>query len=105
MRYVRAYPQEPPVPHDLLSTIATPVLIINGARDPVVPPVNTAYLHERLPKSKVELIDTGHFIWEDAADTYASLVTDWWTEGYKETSRKNPAEKITTLPVEAKARL
>ena len=88
MRYVRTYPQELPLLRDLLPAIATPVLIINGARDPVVPPVNAAYLHEHLPTSKLELIDAGHFLWEDAADTYASLVTDWWTEGYKKTSRK-----------------
>jgi pimeloyl-ACP methyl ester carboxylesterase len=38
------------------------VLIINGARDPVVPPVNAEYLYERLPKSTLEIIDAGHFI-------------------------------------------
>jgi pimeloyl-ACP methyl ester carboxylesterase len=58
------------------------VLIVNGALDPVVPPVNAEYLHERLLKSKLEIIDAGHFIWEDAADTYASLVTSWWAGGY-----------------------
>jgi pimeloyl-ACP methyl ester carboxylesterase len=82
LRYVRAYPEQLPVLGDLLSTIDTPVLIINGARDPVVPPVNAEYLHERLPKSQLEIIDAGHFIWEDAADTYAALVTGWWAGGY-----------------------
>ena len=53
----------------------------------MAPPVNAAFLHERLPNSKVELIDAGHFIWDDAADTYASLVSDWWTEGHKEITR------------------
>jgi len=48
----------------------------------VVPPVNAEYLHERLPKSKLEIIDAGHFVWEDAADTYAALVTSWWAGGY-----------------------
>lgn len=82
MRYVRTYPEQLPVLRDLLPTIETPVLIITGARDPVVPPVNAEYLHERLPKSKLEIIDAGHFIWEDAADTYAALVTSWWAGGY-----------------------
>jgi pimeloyl-ACP methyl ester carboxylesterase len=82
MRYVRAYPEQLPVLRDLLPTIETPVLIINGARDPVVPPVNAEYLHERLPNSKLEIIDAGHFIWEDAADVYATLVTRWWAGGY-----------------------
>jgi pimeloyl-ACP methyl ester carboxylesterase len=74
MRYVRAYPEELPVLGGLLQTIQTPVLIINGARDPVVPPVNAEYLHERLPKSQLNIIDALHFIWEDAADTYAELL-------------------------------
>ena len=82
MRYVRAYPEELPVLRDLLPTIQTPVLIIYGARDPLVPPVNAQYLHERLPKSRRDIIDAAHFIWEDAADTYAALVTSWWAGGY-----------------------
>ncbi len=83
MRYVRAYPGELPILRDLLPAIQTPILIINGARDPVVPPVNAQFLHARLPKSKLEIIDAGHFIWEDAADTYATLVTGWWAGGYE----------------------
>jgi len=81
MRYVRAYPEQLPLLRDLLPTIQTPVQIINGARDAVVPPVNAVYLHERLPKSKLDIIDAAHFIWEDAADTYAELVTRWWAAG------------------------
>ena len=82
MRYVRAYPEQLPTLGGLLAKIETPVLIINGARDPVVPPGNAEYLHERLPRSQLEIIDAGHFIWEDAADTYAALVTNWWAGGY-----------------------
>jgi pimeloyl-ACP methyl ester carboxylesterase len=82
MRYVRNYPEQLPILRDLLPTIKTPVLIINGARDPVVPPVNAEYLHERLPRSTLNIIDAGHFIWEDAADTYAALVASWWAGSY-----------------------
>jgi pimeloyl-ACP methyl ester carboxylesterase len=81
MRYVRTYPEQLPVLGELLPKIETAVLIMAGARDPVVPPVNAEYLHERLPKSKLEFIDASHFIWEDAADTYAALVTSWWAGG------------------------
>jgi pimeloyl-ACP methyl ester carboxylesterase len=79
MAYVRKYPAELPVLRDLLPKIQTPVQIISGKRDPVVPPVNAEFLHDRLPKSKLDLIDAGHFIWEDAADQYAALVTAWWS--------------------------
>jgi pimeloyl-ACP methyl ester carboxylesterase len=82
MRYVRSYPAELPILRDLLPQIQTPVQIIAGARDPAVPPVNGQYLHERLPNSKLDLIDAGHFVWEDAADEYAALVTSWWDGGY-----------------------
>ncbi len=82
MRYVRSYPTELPILRDLLPQIQTPVQIIAGARDPAVPPVNGQYLHERLPNSKLDLIDAGHFVWEDAADEYAALVTSWWNRGY-----------------------
>jgi pimeloyl-ACP methyl ester carboxylesterase len=82
MRYVRSYPTELPVLRDLLPEIQTPVQIIAGARDPAVPPVNGEFLHERLPKSKLDVIDAGHFTWEDGADEYAALVTSWWGGGY-----------------------
>ncbi|MCW3043197.1 MAG: hypothetical protein JWL57_1355 [Actinobacteria bacterium] len=78
MRYVRSYPTELPVLRDLLPEIQTPVQIIAGGRDPAVPPVNAEFLHERLPNSKLDIIDAGHFTWEDRADEYAALVTGRW---------------------------
>ena len=83
MRYVRAYPRELPILGDLLAQIQTPVQIIAGRHDTVVPPVNAEYLHAGLPKSKLDIIDAGHFTWEDAADEYASIVTTWWDTGYQ----------------------
>ncbi len=82
MRYVQTYPTDLPVLRDLLPRIQTPVQIITGRHDPVVPLVNAEFLHERLPKSRLEIVDVGHFIWEDSADTYAALVTAWWGGGY-----------------------
>jgi pimeloyl-ACP methyl ester carboxylesterase len=76
--YVQKYPAELPVLRDLLPTIETPVEIISGKRDPVVPPANAEFLHDRIPGSKLDFLDAGHFIWEDAADQYAALVTAWW---------------------------
>jgi pimeloyl-ACP methyl ester carboxylesterase len=73
---------ELPVLRELLPQIQTPVQIVAGARDPAVPPVNAEFLHERLPKSKLDILDAGHFTWEDAADEYAALVTSWWSGGY-----------------------
>jgi pimeloyl-ACP methyl ester carboxylesterase len=85
MRYVRAYPEELPVLAGLLAELQTPVQIIAGAHDPVVPPGNAEFLHERLPHSKLDILDAGHFTWEDAAQEYAALITSWWGGGYATT--------------------
>ena len=53
-----------------------PVTIINGRHDPVVPVSNAEFLAARLPNSRVELIDAGHFVWEEAPAEYASIVLD-----------------------------
>jgi pimeloyl-ACP methyl ester carboxylesterase len=56
--------------------------------DPVNPTaVNAEYLHERLPKSKLDILDAKHFISEDAADQYAALVTSWFAGGYAATGK------------------
>jgi pimeloyl-ACP methyl ester carboxylesterase len=85
MRYVRSYPTDLAALRFLLPQIKTPVQIIGGGRDPVVPPVNAEFLHERLPNSKLNFVDAGHFTWEDAADEYAALATSWWEGGYATT--------------------
>lgn len=85
MRYMRSYPTELRVLSDLLPQIQTPVQIIAGARDPVVPAVNAEFLDQRLPTSKLNIIDAGHFTWEDAANEYAALATTWWEGGYATT--------------------
>jgi pimeloyl-ACP methyl ester carboxylesterase len=74
--YVRRYPKELPELAELLPQIATPVTIINGLHDRVVPVANAEFLNERLPNSRVVLIDGGHFIWEEAPAEYASAVLD-----------------------------
>ena len=82
MRYIRAYPAELPLLAGLLPQIRTPVQIIAGAHDKVVPPANAEFLHQRLPHSKLDIVDAGHFTWEDAAAEYAALTTSWWDGGY-----------------------
>jgi pimeloyl-ACP methyl ester carboxylesterase len=83
MRYVRAYPVQLPILRDLLPDIETPVQIIQGGQDRAVPPVNGEFLHDRLPKSRLDVIDAGHFTWEDAPDEYAELLSTWWGGGFQ----------------------
>ncbi len=76
MRYARRYPEELPALAELLAQIATPVTIINGRHDRVVPVANAEFLDERLPNSRVVLIDAGHFVWEEAPTEYAAIILD-----------------------------
>jgi pimeloyl-ACP methyl ester carboxylesterase len=77
MRYVRRYPAELPKLAARLPAIETPVQIIAGGRDRVVPLVNAEFLAERLPHGTLTMVDAGHFVWEELPGEYASIVTDW----------------------------
>jgi pimeloyl-ACP methyl ester carboxylesterase len=81
MRYVRRYPQELPELADLLPHIATPVTVINGGHDPVVPLANAEFLAERLPNSRLVIVDAGHMVWEEAPAEYAAAVLSSITAG------------------------
>jgi pimeloyl-ACP methyl ester carboxylesterase len=74
MRYVRAYPEQLPELAELLADIKTPVTIVNGAHDRVVPVTNAEYLAARLPNSQLRIIDAGHFVWEERPAEYASII-------------------------------
>jgi pimeloyl-ACP methyl ester carboxylesterase len=76
MRYARRYPEELPQLAELLPQITMPVTLINGRHDRVVPVSNAKFLDERLPTSRVVLIDAGHFVWEEAPAEYAAVVLD-----------------------------
>ncbi|MFI7107000.1 alpha/beta fold hydrolase [Nonomuraea sp. NPDC050227] len=78
MRYVRTYPAELDALEPLLPAIRTPVRIIAPERDLVVPRAHGEFLAARLPDSTLDVVDAGHFAWEEAPRAYASLVLDWW---------------------------
>ena len=59
--YVQHYREQLPLLADLLDVIETPVRIIQGGADQVVPAANAEFLHARLPHSRIDLIDgAGH---------------------------------------------
>ena len=84
MRYARTYPDELPALAERLPEIRTPVQIIAGSRDRVVPLANAEFLHDRLPGSRLAIVDAGHFVWEEAAGEYGSIVSDWAMGGYRD---------------------
>jgi len=77
MTYVRSYPTDLPILAERLGDIRTPVQIIAGRHDALVPPSNAEFLHARLPHSKLDILETGHFAWEDGADEYLELTRSW----------------------------
>jgi pimeloyl-ACP methyl ester carboxylesterase len=75
--YVRSYPSDLPILAERLGDIRTPVQIIAGRHDALVPPSNAEFLHARLADSKLDILETGHFTWEDGADDYLKLARSW----------------------------
>jgi pimeloyl-ACP methyl ester carboxylesterase len=78
---IRAYPQSLPRLAKRLPEIATPCQITVGRHDPFVPVSNAEGLRRGLPKSNLNVLECGHFVWEDAAAEYAELACDFITGG------------------------
>ena len=80
MAYVRSYPTELVTLRDRLPDIHTPVRLIAGRDDTAIPPSNAEFLADRLPKAKLDIVDAGHFVWEQNPAAYVTHVLDWWAE-------------------------
>ena len=50
--------------------------MISGRHDHVVPLANAEFLDERLPNSRLVVLDAGHFVWEETPTEYAAIVLD-----------------------------
>jgi pimeloyl-ACP methyl ester carboxylesterase len=59
-----------------------PCQITVGRHDPFVPVSNAEGLHKGLRKSNLNVLDCGHFVWEDAAAEYGRLASDFIKGGY-----------------------
>jgi pimeloyl-ACP methyl ester carboxylesterase len=76
MRYVRSYPEQLPALAELLPRILTPATVFGGRNDQVVPLANAEFLHDRLPNSRLAIIDAGHFLWEEAPAELAATILE-----------------------------
>jgi pimeloyl-ACP methyl ester carboxylesterase len=83
-RFVRAYPTELPRLAEKLAGIETPVQIVCGRDDPLVPVANSEFLHERLPNNRMDLLPAGHFAWEEVPDLYGDVLVHWLSAGYRD---------------------
>ena len=83
-RYVRSYPAALPPLVEKLAGIETPVEIVCGRDDPIVPMANQEFLHQRLPNSRMDPLPAGHFAWEEVPDLYGDVLIRWLSAGYRE---------------------
>lgn len=81
-QFVRGYIQDSPKLDLQLYNIKTPVLIIAGKNDPIVPPINGQFLADRLVNSRYLLLDAEHRYWEEAADKYIETLVSWFGGDY-----------------------
>ncbi len=82
MSYVRSYPADLPHLSALLPTIATPVQIIAGHKDPEVLAQDAEALHEALAHSRLNILECGHCAWEEDAANYGRIASDWMNGAY-----------------------
>jgi pimeloyl-ACP methyl ester carboxylesterase len=61
--------------HDRLPEMAAPTLVVHGDRDVLVPPGNAEILHQRIPGSRLRIIEgAGHmFVWEKPEESTAAI--------------------------------
>ncbi len=84
MAFIRDYPNALPRLAKRLSEVTVPCQITVGRHDPFVPVSNAEGLKKHLPKSKLNVLDCGHFAWEDAAQEYSRLAREFIQGGYEQ---------------------
>jgi poly(3-hydroxyoctanoate) depolymerase len=58
-----------------LHRITAPTLLLTGAKDPIVPPINAKLLRARIPDATLHIVpDAGHLLLMDHADECAHLI-------------------------------
>jgi pimeloyl-ACP methyl ester carboxylesterase len=82
LAYLRSYPGDLAALDPLLATVRTPVQIIAGRDDPYGLARDAEVLNEKLPASRLDVLDCGHAAWEEQPASYAGIVTDWVDGSY-----------------------
>jgi pimeloyl-ACP methyl ester carboxylesterase len=60
-----------------LSQIRQPTLVLSGADDPIVPPVNARIMSRLIPNARLHIFDDGHLGLLTSADELAPIVADF----------------------------
>jgi pimeloyl-ACP methyl ester carboxylesterase len=64
-----------------LDKLPVAVQIIWGRHDPIALVENAFILNRRLPNSKLKIMDTGHYAWEDGWEEFAAIIEEWLEKG------------------------
>jgi pimeloyl-ACP methyl ester carboxylesterase len=83
VQYVRGYNEDLPLLEQRLRQIQTPVLVIAGKNDPIVPPANNQFLADLLPHNRLSLLDAAHRAWEEATENYSRQIMSWFGGEYR----------------------
>jgi len=75
MLFLKALPKE--LPSMDYTKLDTPVLILWGKNDPLAIVENGIILNQQLPKSKLYILETGHYVWEDEHENYLNHLIKW----------------------------
>jgi pimeloyl-ACP methyl ester carboxylesterase len=77
VEFVRDYPRSLPRLAQRLHRIDVPVQLTVGRDDPFVPVSNAEKVNKALPNSRLNVLDCGHFVWEDAAEEYVRIAIEF----------------------------
>jgi pimeloyl-ACP methyl ester carboxylesterase len=83
MAFVRNYPRDLQILAARLPDLSTPVQIIVGRNDPYGLLIDAERLHQQLPISKLDVLETGHPVWEEDAANYGRTASEWMKGGYR----------------------
>ncbi len=81
--FVRAYPTDLAALAPRLASINLPVSILVGRNDAYGLARDAAILRERLPRARLDVLESGHCVWEERAPEFEAILTHWVGGGYQ----------------------
>jgi pimeloyl-ACP methyl ester carboxylesterase len=74
---VRAYPTDLAALASRLASIKVPTTIVVGRNDPYNLVRDAELLRQQLPHARLDILEAGHGVWEERAQEFESIVTQW----------------------------
>lgn len=81
--FVRAYPADLAALAPRLASIKLPVSILVGRNDAYGLARDAGILREQLPHARLDVLESGHCVWEERAPEFEAILTHWVGGGYR----------------------